>query len=280
MTLTEQEIAERVASFSAWHYRFDLDGVVTPIVDERYVTRHAQRKAYFFDPLVEALGGSLAGKRVLDLGCNAGFWSLAAAEAGCEHVLGVDGRQMHVDQAELVFEVNGVPRERYEFRLADIYDLDLSAEGPFDLVLCLGLLYHVSKPMELFEWIDAINSDLLVIDTTLVGFPGSLLHMKRENLDDPRSGVDYEIVGYPTRQAVIDMVRVFGYTVRLLRPGFSDWTGSRDYRTGMRRAYVCSKRTDISAVGTEESNGPVRQLFDPLRYAEYILRKKLGGGGV
>ncbi len=228
MTLSREEIAKRVESFPAWHYRFDLDGVVTPIVDDRYPARHAARKAYFFDPLVRGLGGDLSGKRVLDLGCNAGFWSLAAIEAGCEHVLGVDGRQMHVDQAELVFEVNGVPRHRYEFRLADIFDLDLSDEGPFDIVLCLGLLYHVSKPMELFEWISRINSDILVVDTTLVGFPGSLLRLKREDLADPRSGIDYEIVSYPTRQAVIDMVRVFGYSVRLLQPRFSTWTGSRD----------------------------------------------------
>jgi ribosomal protein L11 methylase PrmA len=41
---------------------------------------------------------------VLDLGCNAGFWSLAAIDAGADLVVGIDGRQMHIDQANLVFE--------------------------------------------------------------------------------------------------------------------------------------------------------------------------------
>jgi SAM-dependent methyltransferase len=280
LSLSEDQIAARVAEFPAWHYQFDLGGVTTPIVEPRYVARHAERKAYFFDPVVRALGGSLAGKRVLDLGCNAGYWSLAAAEAGCEHVLGIDGRQMHVDQARLVFEVNRVAPERYDFRKADLYDVDLAEHGPFDLVLCLGLLYHVSKPMELFERIAAVNTDLLIVDTTLVGFPGSLLRLKKEDLEDPRSGIDYEVVTYPTRQAVIDMVRAFHYSVRLLKPEFSSWEGSRDYRCGMRRAYVCAKRTDLSAVGIEEGNGLLRQALDPLRYVEYVLRKRLGGGSV
>jgi 2-polyprenyl-3-methyl-5-hydroxy-6-metoxy-1,4-benzoquinol methylase len=59
---------------------------------------HEQRKCYFFGPLIELCGGSLKGKRVLDLGCSAGFWSLDAVESGCDFVLGIDGRQMQIDQ--------------------------------------------------------------------------------------------------------------------------------------------------------------------------------------
>jgi len=57
------------------------------------------------EPLSELYGGSLKGKRVLDLGCNAGFWSLDALERGADFVLGLDGRRMHIDQANFVFEV-------------------------------------------------------------------------------------------------------------------------------------------------------------------------------
>ena len=99
-----EALRERVASFPRWHYEFDLGGVRTPILDRAHVNRHAQRRAYFFAPLTRLCGGSLAGKRVLDLGCNAGFWSLAAIDAGADLVVGIDGRQMHIDQANLVFE--------------------------------------------------------------------------------------------------------------------------------------------------------------------------------
>ena len=116
-----ERLRGRVASFPRWHYEFDLNGVRTPIFDRALVNRHAQRKEYFFAPLVRLCGGSLAGKRVLDLGCNAGFWSLAAIEAGAEFVLGIDGRQMHIDQANLVFGAKGVDPARYRFGTSDIF---------------------------------------------------------------------------------------------------------------------------------------------------------------
>src|SRR5438067_2455320 len=78
-------------------------------------------------------GGSLAGRRVLDLGCNAGYWSLAAIEAGADFVLGIDGRQMHIDQANLVFEARGVDPARYSFQTANIFDHDFG--GEFHIVL-------------------------------------------------------------------------------------------------------------------------------------------------
>lgn len=249
--LSPEEIRERITSFPRWHYEFDLKGNLTPIFDKPTAERHRQRKRYFFDPLVELVGGSLAGKRVLDLGCNAGFWSLAAVEAGCEFVLGIDGRQMHVDQANLVFEAKEVDKANYDFVMGNIFETDLRSYGTFDLVLCLGLLYHVSKHMELMEIIDALSSDLLVIDTSLSTVSGSFLELRREPLDEPRHAVDYELVMYPTREAVRDMVQTFGYQVATLKPEFSDWAGSHDYLTGKRRAFWCAKDTDLSRAPVE-----------------------------
>src|SRR5690349_25791 len=96
------DLHERIAAFPRWHYEFDLQGEKTPIYDPTRRNRHLQRRKYFFDPLVQLAGGSLKGKRVLDLGCNAGYWSLLAAQAGADYVLGIDGRQMHIDQSNLV----------------------------------------------------------------------------------------------------------------------------------------------------------------------------------
>ena len=67
MTDTET-LKQQVASFPRWHYELDLNGVRTPIFDPEHVNRHRQREQYFFAPLVRLCGGSLAGKRVLDLG--------------------------------------------------------------------------------------------------------------------------------------------------------------------------------------------------------------------
>src|SRR5215203_3387424 len=129
--MQDEEIKQKIASFPQWHYQFDLRGNLTPIFKKNHVKRHTQRKKLFFDPLVGLFGGSLEGKRVLDLGCNAGFWALSAAQAGCDYVLGIDGRQMHVDQANFVFEAKEVERERFDFFSGDLFETNLRRFGPF-----------------------------------------------------------------------------------------------------------------------------------------------------
>jgi 2-polyprenyl-3-methyl-5-hydroxy-6-metoxy-1,4-benzoquinol methylase len=244
---TRDEIAREVARLSGWHYRFDLAGVVTPIRQREWINRHEQRKRYFFDPLANA--GLFRGKRVLDLGCNAGFWALNAIAAGCDYVLGIDARTLHVEQANLVFRVNAVPASKYRFILDNVFTGDLDRlGGPFDIVLCLGLLYHVCKPMELLERISRVNDDLLLIDSTVLASDASVIELRHEPLDDPRMSADYELVFLPSPSAIHAMTRAAGYSCLTLEPRFDDWEGCDDFRAGDRYAFACSKRTDLSAV--------------------------------
>ena len=267
-----EEIRRKIASFPSWHYQFDLKGNLTPIRREALINRHRQRKMYFFDPLVNLVGGSLSGKRVLDLGCNAGFWSLCAAEAGCDYVLGIDGRQTLLDQANFVFEANEIQTDRYDFVTGNLFDVDFRRFGNFDIVLCLGLMYHTSKHVELMEKISEVNSDLLVIDTTLSMLPGSCLELQHDrDLERPTAAVDYELVMHPTWEAVHDLVHQFGYSVVTLKPDFEDYEGTYDYQDGKRRAFFCAKRTDVSRVSGEVEQAP------PGTPPESVRRRKGSG---
>lgn len=243
-----RSLEQRVARFERWHYAIDLGGGVrTPIHDERLVNRHEQRRRYFFEPLVELCGGSLEGLTVLDLGCNAGFWSLCAADAGCAHVLGIDARASHVQQAELVFEARGIDPARYAFRRMNVFDADLAGWGPFDVVLCLGLLYHVADPLGLFERLHGWSRDLLVIDTSLSPLDGAAFELCCESTDDPRNAVASELVLRPTEQAVSALAGACGFAVRTLEPRFDSYEGALDYRDGRRRAMLCALETPLPA---------------------------------
>jgi SAM-dependent methyltransferase len=280
------EIARKISSFPRWHYQFDLAGHKTPIHGEFRINGHEQRRRYFFEPLVELCGGTLEGKRVLDLGCNAGFWSLHAIERGCDFVLGIDGRQMHIDQANFVFEVKGMDKGRYEFITGNIFEIDFRDFGSFDVVLCLGLLYHVSKQVDLLERISAVNTDILVIDTNLSLAPGSYLRLRAEDLDSPLHATERELVFSPTKKAVVDMTRAFGYSTVVLKPQFSDYTGCRKYRQGRRRAFLCTKKSPLSelSVRTEPVSSTPRLgdlvwlARDNLGEVPGRLRKRAGTG--
>jgi len=244
------ELRERVASFERWHYSIDLgDGIVTPGTKAGIVNRTEQRRRYFFEPLLGLTGGTLAGLRVLDLASNAGYWSLQAIEAGADFVLGVEGRQMHVDQAKLVFEAKEVDPDRYRFDLGNIFDYPFSEH--FDIVLCLGLLYHVSKPMELFEVMANTGAELLVIDTGVTPSRQPVFRLFSEPSSDPRNALDYELVMRPSRSAVVQMAAQFGYRSVALAPNFTDLTGMSGYKTRKRVAFICARTMSLDSLPAE-----------------------------
>jgi SAM-dependent methyltransferase len=268
--LSGQDLQRRIDAFSVWHYAFEFDGgVTTPIYREDYVNRHRQRRRTFFDPLVAVCGGSLRGRRVLDLGSNAGYWSLCAIEAGAEFVLGIDGRQMHLDQAQLVFEAKGVDPSRYRFELGNIFEHELHEQ--FDIVLCLGLMYHIAKPVELFELMSGTGAELLLIDTTVSLVPWSLFRVAHEQgLENPRNAIDYELLLIPTRHAIFDLALQFGYESAALAQNITDFTGMSDYRSKQRAAFICSRGVSLDALA--------REKMDPLTlmraYAEKRVRRE------
>ena len=182
---------------------------------------------------------------------------MCAVESGCDFVLGIDGRQMHIDQANFVFQMKEVEQGRYDFVTGNIFDTDFRQFGTFDIVLCLGLIYHTSKHVDLMELIDEVNDDVLVIDSVLSRAPGSFLELRREGTEGLKNAVDRGLVMRPTKQAVRDLAEEFGYSVVTLVPDFRnekdepDWTGCRDYRSGKRTAFLCAKRTDLSRLPVE-----------------------------
>jgi SAM-dependent methyltransferase len=266
------EIRERVAAFRTWHYEFDLDGVRTPIYRADTVNRHIERRRIGFDPLVRAAGGTLKGKSVLDLGSNAGYWSLAAIEAGADFVLGVDGRQMHLDQASLVFEVKDVDPSLYRFALGNIFDFDFGQD--FDVVLCLGLMYHIAKPIELFELFSRVNASLLLIDTVVSLIPTSAFRVAHETLDSPRNAVDYEMTLIPSRQAVVDLAHQFGYECLALAAHVQDPTGMRDYQAKTRAMFLCTKGVSLDGIEPER----MTQKALALALAKKVARRTIKRG--
>jgi SAM-dependent methyltransferase len=257
------EVRDRIHRFPQWHYQFELLGHKTPIYDPQFINRHEQRKRYVLPPLLQVCGGSLKGKRVLDLGCNAGFWSLAAIESGCDFVLGIDARQMHIEQANLVFEIKGVRPARYRFLQANLFEVAAADLGTFDVVFCMGVLYHVSKHVNLLEWIARVNTDLLVIDTNLSQRRGSVLEIRHDDLSVPGNACDHELVMYPSRAAVLDLGRQFDYRLVVLRPNFTSYEGAEDFQQGARRAFLCAKQSSLDgiAAAVEAEEDPRRHLL-------------------
>jgi tRNA (mo5U34)-methyltransferase len=256
-------LESRIASFDESRYRWvdfsklgDFDEPdYSPdrlIRNALRANRHEQRYRYFFERLLQLTGGSLRGHKVLDLGCNGGFWSLKAAQAGADFVLGIDGRAANIDHAKLAFEAEGVSPDRFRFEVANLFEFPfMAADSAYDVVLCLGLLYHVAKPVELFEVMRKAGAEIIVIDTEVSLASGSMLQVASESLDEVTNAVDYEVVFYPTRQAVADIAAQFGYQTVPLALNITDWRNMDNYRNGSRVAFICARSIPLEGLPRE-----------------------------
>ncbi|HEX3434321.1 MAG TPA: methyltransferase domain-containing protein [Solirubrobacteraceae bacterium] len=233
-----EQLRRRIAAFPRWNYRFEFDdGIVTPVNDRGLVNRQSQRYAYLFERLLELTGGSLSGYRVLDLGCNAGFWSLAALQAGADYVLGIDADIECIEQAELVFEAKEVDPTRYLFRAEPLFARSFDRE--FDIVLCLGIMDQIDRPVELFELMAGSGARALVIDTNVSRSRASLFETTR--LYSPGPGAGDGLVLLPSRQAVADLAERHQFATVALAQNTTDQAGMSDYRRERRCAFICSR---------------------------------------
>jgi tRNA (mo5U34)-methyltransferase len=244
-----EELRRRIAAFPRWNYRFEFEGgVVTPVDDQGLVNRQHERYSYLFERLLTLTGGSLEGYRVLDLGCNAGFWSLAALQAGADFVLGVDANNEFIEQAELVFEAKKVDPTRYRFRTEELFTH--SFEREFDIVLCLGIMDQIDRPVELFELMAGTGARAIVIDTNVSRSRASLFETTR--LYSPSASARDGLVLLPSRQAVADLAERHGFSTIALAQNTTDSAGMSDYRRERRCAFVCSRGFAVEDLPVEQ----------------------------
>src|SRR4051812_40091849 len=136
--MSVDETRKRIEELGAWFQNLTLNGV--PTAPNHFLGDYPAVK---FARFAHALPEDLAGKSVLDIGCNAGFYSLEMKRRGADRVLGVDFDERYLEQARFAAEVRGVD---IEFRQLSVYDVGSLGEK-FDLVIFMGVLYHLRHPL-------------------------------------------------------------------------------------------------------------------------------------
>jgi tRNA (mo5U34)-methyltransferase len=124
----------------------------------------------------------------LDIGCNAGFYSFELARRGAQ-VTGLEPDEHYLRQARWASELYGLS-DLVAFRQGTVYDL-VGADERWDLVLFMGVLYHLRHPLLALDAVAAVTRRLLVLQTlTMPGDgrvepPADLDLDERERLHDP-----------------------------------------------------------------------------------------------
>ncbi|PHK93482.1 TIGR04290 family methyltransferase [Pseudoroseomonas rhizosphaerae] len=136
--MNPDRIGEEAAKLGPWFHNLLLHGV--PTAPEHALGNYPACVWQYFS---HALPQDLTGKSVLDIGCNAGFFSIEMKRRGAARVLGVDSDPRYLEQARFAAGVLGLD---IEYRQLSVYDVGALGER-FDLVLFMGVLYHLRHPL-------------------------------------------------------------------------------------------------------------------------------------
>jgi tRNA (mo5U34)-methyltransferase len=153
----------RIAELGPWFHNIDLGGGTTT-APEHFLGDYPTFKFARFGHVVPA---DLTGKSVLDIGCNAGFYSVEMKRRGAARVVGIDSDERYLAQARFACEALGFGG--IEFRNLSVYDVAALGER-FDLVIFMGVLYHLRHPLLALDLIrEHVAGDLMLFQTMQQG---------------------------------------------------------------------------------------------------------------
>jgi tRNA (mo5U34)-methyltransferase len=184
--LSEDDIRRRTEALGPWFHNINLRGVWT--APTHFLGDYPAIK---WQHLSAALPHDLTGKSVLDIGCNGGFYAIEMKKRGAERVLGIDFDDSYLAQARFAAEVTG---HDIEFRKLSVYDVGALQER-FDVVLFMGVLYHLRHPLLALDLIhEHVASDLLIFQSMQRG--SKKIEPLEENYDFWRTDL-FDKPGYP-----------------------------------------------------------------------------------
>ncbi|HEX6650835.1 MAG TPA: TIGR04290 family methyltransferase [Pyrinomonadaceae bacterium] len=182
--MSTEQIRRRVAELGQWFHNLDLGGVKT--APDHFLGDYPSVK---WERFSSAIPDDLRAKSVLDVGCNAGFYSIQMKQRGADRVVAIDTDEKYLEQARFAAKVNGAD---IEFRELSVYRVGELKEK-FDLVLFMGVLYHLRHPLLALELLhEHVVNDLLVAQSMLRGSPENIevppdFHFwEEETFDDDR----------------------------------------------------------------------------------------------
>ena len=179
-----------------WWHSFELpDGSIIEGVNDLA----AQKRRLAQYPIPD----DLRGKRVLDIGAWDGWFSFEMERRGAEVVA--------IDRWEnpRFYEIRHLLGSRVDYREMDVYDLHPDKIGTFDLVLFLGVLYHIKHPLLALERVCSVTRNMAIVESFVLHEPGDRKLIEFFEYDE--LGGQFDNWFGPTVSALAAMCRTAGF---------------------------------------------------------------------
>ncbi|MFH1386207.1 MAG: class I SAM-dependent methyltransferase [bacterium] len=224
----EQKKAELIKKYGPWTgHNIKLPGNIFTIGEKRTGDEiKLKRNLQIISDITQKPFNQL---RVLDLACLEGLYSVEIAKLGAK-VVGIEGREANIEKAKFAKEALGLAN--LDFFLDDVRNLSQSKYGSFDVVLCLGILYHLDEPdvFRFMEKISEVCTGLVIIDTHIslsnrktVSFNGQKYQGKYFREHNPWTSLEKRKKAlwasldnvksfWPTRESLVNLLAAVGFT--------------------------------------------------------------------
>ncbi len=167
MSTSSGDVRREIEALGPWFHNLHLpDGVQTAPGH-----RFGDFPRFKWEHLADAVPEDLSGWSVLDIGCNAGFYSIELARRGA-NVLGIDVEPLYLKQAQWAAERCGLT-DRLQFVERQVYQL-VREERRYDLVWFTGVFYHLRYPTLALDIVRRLTKRLMMFQTMTM--PGEEVH--------------------------------------------------------------------------------------------------------
>ncbi len=204
--MDKKDLIEKVIELGPWFHSIDVgDNVRTREIAPLPGPQPDDHPRKQWADLVDAVSSGLSGKRILDIGCADGFYSVEFARRDALEVVAVDPWRKHINRIDWLREHLGLPNITPV--VGSIEQMTVENTGKFDVVFMLGLLYHLKDPLGGLEAVSKLSNVLYLESITVFDEDNPYLYLK-----PPMEGVSHISKWIPTTRCIRDMLEMVGFT--------------------------------------------------------------------
>lgn len=195
---------QELDNIQKWNHNFILPGGIETRPEKQSSHGKNLVKLNRLKPLFNLI--DLGGKKVLDVGCNEGFFSLEMASSGAK-VMGIDVDEKRILKANFIKQLLG-NNLSLNFDRQDIYSKEFASLGRFDLCLCLGFIHRVPDPYRALASL-ADRSDMIILEWKALKHgphDDAFAYFSPKGVDrDDYYGTEYWLLSYSAVERILKM---------------------------------------------------------------------------
>lgn len=204
--MDRKALIRKVIEIGPWFHSIDVgENVRTREIAPLPGPQPADHPRKRWADLIDAVPIDLSGKRILDIGCADGFYSIEFSRRGALEVVAVDPWRKHIERIAWLKEHFGLPNITPV--VGGIEQMTVEEIGKFDVVFMLGLLYHLKDPLTGIEAVSKLSNELYLESISIFDEENSYLYLK-----PPQESVHHISKWIPTTRCIRDMLKMVGFS--------------------------------------------------------------------